>query len=177
MSKELIFASKEEAMQHLANITNKQIKIARDNTSGLQNLMTHHHNEILRLKKGRGLSDFDTKNKEQLISFLDEEMGRFKNMITSKHIKVAGIGYELYAKGADRIAHQTIEIKKLAEKIAKATRENRSLRTRNKYIKDLEKMLNISIGELNQLKSDANNLEGYKTASDNKPVGIRAASS
>ena len=172
MLKELKFASTNEAFQHLANLTGKHIKVAGDNKSGLQDLMTHHYNEILRLKKGQGLSDYDTENKEQLISFLDEEMGRFKKMIASKHVKFAGIGYELYAKGADRIAHQTIEIKKLAEKVAKATRENRSLRTRNKHIRDLEKMLNVSMGELKLLKSDANNLEGYKTASENKPVAL-----
>jgi hypothetical protein len=72
-----------------------------------------------------------------------------------------GVGYELYARGADRIAHQTITIKDLAEKVAKATRANKPLKSRQKLIRELEKWLNVSVGELKQLKSDADNLEGF----------------
>ena len=52
MSEELKFASEEEALQHLADITGKKIKVGAVD-SGIQELLTHHFNEIKRLKKVR----------------------------------------------------------------------------------------------------------------------------
>ena len=91
----------------------------------------------------------------------EKEKLAFEMIKTAKEL-VSGVGYELYAKGADRIAHQTKTIKDLAEKLAKATRDNKSLKVRKKLVKDLEKWLNVSMGELKELKSDVDNLEGYK---------------
>jgi len=90
-----------------------------------------------------------------------------KDKIARELLKVArelsaGIGYELYAKGADRIAKQTEAIKEAAEKVAKLTRENKSLKIRKKAVKDLEGWINTTVGELKQLKEDIDNLEGYK---------------
>ena len=225
MSKELEFSSEAEAMQYLANITGKQIKIAKFSGNSWESFINSVNNEIDKQTKGilsepelyariDGENYFIKGHKNKFAKIRDvvgdfiyvsldvdklpenirksnglkveirvkpnasgiKEAADFivaaSKVLTDKEIKTAGVGYELYAKGADRIAVQTVEIKKLAEKVAKATRENKSLRTRNKYIRDLEKMLNVSMGELKQLKSDANNLEGYKTASDKKPVAL-----
>jgi hypothetical protein len=94
-----------------------------------------------------------------------EEALQHLSDITGSKVKIAGVGYELYSKGADRIAVQTKTVKEAAEKLAKATRENRSLKTRKKHLKALESMLNTSMKELEGLKRDVDNLEGYKTAS------------
>jgi len=79
-----------------------------------------------------------------------------------KYIINEGIGYELYAKGADRVAIQTKQVKDFAEKIAKATRENKSLKIRKKLLKELQKWMKVMQGEIDNLIDDANNLEGYK---------------
>jgi len=225
MSEDFKFVSEEEAMQYLANLTGKKIKIAEMPSNDWDEFVNAVSDEIDKqvdqvLSEPELYARVDgenyfikrSKNKfarilnsvgDYISVFLDvdtfpedfrmlhnlkasikvkpnsegvKEAAKFisdaAKVLTDKNTKLAGIGYELYAKGADRIAHQAIEIKKLAEKVAKATRENKPLRTRNRYIRDLEKMLNVSMGELNQLKSDANNLEGYKTASDKKPVAL-----
>ena len=48
MSKELIFASETEAMQHLANITGKQIKIAGDDKSEVIEIKDGEWGKILK---------------------------------------------------------------------------------------------------------------------------------
>ena len=73
-----------------------------------------------------------------------------------------GIGYELYSKGADRVAIQTKQVKDLAEKLADATRKNKSLNIRKKLLKDLKHWVDSIQGEVKTLISDAGNLEGYK---------------
>lgn len=70
-------------------------------------------------------------------------------MIKTAKELVGGVGYELYARGADRIAHQTKTIKDLAEKLAKATRDNKPLKARKKLVKDLEKWFN---GRIKRIK-------------------------
>lgn len=41
-------------------------------------LLSHHHAEILRLKKGKNLSEYDKEHKNELIAFLDDEVKQFK---------------------------------------------------------------------------------------------------
>jgi len=47
----------------------------------IQKLLTHHYNEILRLKKNNGFSEYDTKHRFELISFLDNEVKEFKTIL------------------------------------------------------------------------------------------------
>lgn len=85
-----------------------------------------------------------------------------RELVSVAKALTGGVGYELYAKGADRVAHQTKVIKSVAEKIAKSARENKSPKSRMKLVKELEKWLEVSQGEVKQLKRDNNILEGYK---------------
>jgi len=57
------------------------LRTAKANDSGLQKLMNHHYKEILRLKKGKDLSEYDKEHKSELIAFLDTEIGRFKKQL------------------------------------------------------------------------------------------------
>jgi len=72
-----------------------------------------------------------------------------------------GVGYELYAKGADRIAIQCKQVIIYAEKLADAARQNKSLAIKKKALKELTKWVGSIEGELKGLTSDVNNLEGY----------------
>jgi hypothetical protein len=71
------------------------------------------------------------------------------------------IGYELYSKGADRVAKQSEQIKFFALKLAKATRENKDLKERVKLLKELKKWQDSIRLEIIQLENDIDNLEGY----------------
>lgn len=73
-----------------------------------------------------------------------------------------GIGYELYSRGADRIAAQSEQLKKFAQDLAKATRENKPLKVRVKILKELKKWQDVIRGEIIMLEDDIDNLEGYK---------------
>jgi len=184
MSKELIFASEEEAVQHLANITNKQIKIARDNKSGLQDFMTHHYNEILRLKKGQGLSDYDTENKERLISFLDEEMGRFKNMIASNQNKIAEMpsgDWDIFVSAvSDEIDKQAKNIVSEQELYAKIDGENYFIKgSKNKFARIMNipgDFVSVSL-DVDKLPEDVRVLNNLKPQIKVKPnaAGIKEA--
>ena len=73
-----------------------------------------------------------------------------------------GIGYELYAKGADRIQSQTVQVNQFAKKLADLVRENAPLSKKKKAIKDLKSWVSTINKELDMLDSDVDNLEGYK---------------
>lgn len=72
-----------------------------------------------------------------------------------------GIGFELYSKGADRIAVQVEQVKKSAIALAKATRENQPLKKRVKLLQELKKWQDVIRMEIIQLEEDIDNLEGY----------------
>lgn len=78
--------------------------------------------------------------------------------------KVAGIGFELYAKGLDRVSVQCNTISDYAKKLAKLVRENAIEGKKKKALKDLQKYVNTLNGEMKGIVSDINNLEGYKTS-------------
>ena len=73
-----------------------------------------------------------------------------------------GVGYELYAKGADRVAIQCKQVVIAATTLASAARANKSLKIKKKALKELQKWLKIIDGEMKGLISDVDNLEGYK---------------
>jgi cell division protein FtsB len=72
-----------------------------------------------------------------------------------------GVGYELYSKGADRVAVQSKQLAFFAEKLAKLTRENKPLRERVKALKELKKWQDSIKREITFLEKDIDNLEGY----------------
>jgi hypothetical protein len=78
--------------------------------------------------------------------------------------KVAGIGYELYAKGLDRVSVQCNTISDYAKNLAKLVRENATERKKKKVLKNLQKYVNGLNGEMEGIVSDINNLEGYKNS-------------
>ena len=98
--------------------------------------------------------------------FIDEKcMGASTSKADNKKKKKKmdeGVGYELYAKGADRIAAQCKQVIIYAEKLAEAARQNKSLPIKKKALKELTKWIGSIQGELKGLTSDVNNLEGYK---------------
>lgn len=77
--------------------------------------------------------------------------------------KVAGVGFELYAKGLDRVSAQCNTISDSAKKFAKLVRENATEKKKKKALKDLQKWVDVLNGEMKGIASDINNLEGYKT--------------
>ena len=79
--------------------------------------------------------------------------------------KVAGIGYELYAKGLDRVSAQCNTISDYAKNLAKLVRENATERKKKKVLKDLQKWVDVLNKEMEGIVSDINNLEGYKSSS------------
>ena len=76
--------------------------------------------------------------------------------------KVSGIGYELYAKGLDRISVQCKTISSNAEALAKLVRENANDRKMKKTLKELQKFVNMLNSEMKGISSDITDLEGYK---------------
>lgn len=76
--------------------------------------------------------------------------------------KKAGIGYELYAKGLDRISSQCNTISDNAKQLAKLVRSNADDRKKKKALKDLQKWVNTLNSEMKGIVSDISNLEGYK---------------
>ncbi len=68
-----------------------------------------------------------------------------------------GVGYELYAKGADRVAAQSKQIAIFAEKLAKLTRANKPLKERKKALKELKKWKNSIETEIKYLEDDIDN--------------------
>lgn len=70
------------------------------------------------------------------------------------------IGYELYARGADRIAAQSIQIIESAQKFAVSIRENKvSKATKLKKFKELVKWVKMVNTELELLNVDFNNID------------------
>jgi len=97
----------------------------------------------------------------------------------SKEIKLAAggsIGYELYAKGLDRIQAQTKQLNIATEKLAKLVRSEDNVSKRKRLLKDVEKWSNFIKDEVDMLKSDVSkDFDGYKTAQlrlDNKVNGL-----
>lgn len=72
------------------------------------------------------------------------------------------VGYELYAKGLDRVSTQCETISDYAKKLAKLVRENADIRKKNKVLKDLKSYVNVLNLEMRGIESDINSLEGYK---------------
>ena len=85
-----------------------------------------------------------------------------KDLAQEYYQKVAGVGYELYAKGLDRVSSQCKTISENAKKLAKLIRENATNRKKKKSLKDLKKWVDILNKEMQGITDDINNLEGYK---------------
>lgn len=99
-----------------------------------------------------------------------------KNNVVKEEVVEEGIGFELYSKGADRIQTQTVQINEFAKKLADLARENAPLTKKKKALKELKKWVDVVNGELKQLDSDVDNLEGYKeevvSEADNKKTKL-----
>lgn len=78
--------------------------------------------------------------------------------------KVAGIGYELYAKGLDRVSVQCDTINDAAKKFAKLVRDNATEGKKKKALKELQKWVSVLNGEMKGIVEDINNLEGYRSS-------------
>lgn len=77
--------------------------------------------------------------------------------------KIAGIGYELYAQGLDRISAQCTQISNAAKKLVELVRENATESKKRKALKELQKWVSVLNGEMRGVVEDVNNLEGYKS--------------
>lgn len=76
--------------------------------------------------------------------------------------KIAGIGYELYAKGADRISDKCLQLINESNKFANSIRnDNRAKSTQKKYLNTMKSYVNDILQEIELLEQDLNNLEGY----------------
>ena len=91
---------------------------------------------------------------------LNELKSLVKQIISENEVN-EGIGFELYSKGADRIAKQTEQVALLAQKFAELTRTNETPLKRKRTLNQLKKWVNGINTELNQLEQDFDNLEGY----------------
>lgn len=81
----------------------------------------------------------------------------------AKELIADTIGYELYAKGADRIQSQCKQLSDASAKLAQQVRSGDDLKKRNKLLKEVEKWFETIKGEINVLKSDVNKkFDGYK---------------
>lgn len=79
-----------------------------------------------------------------------------------KFKKVAGVGYELYAKGADRISAQCLQLTNESNKFADSIRNNnRAKSTQKKYLNTMKGYVNSILQEIELLEQDLHNLEGY----------------
>ena len=76
--------------------------------------------------------------------------------------KIAGIGYELYAQGADRISDKCLQLINESNKFANSIRnDNRAKSTQKKYLNTMKSYVNDILQEIELLERDLNNLEGY----------------
>ena len=73
-----------------------------------------------------------------------------------------GVGFELYAKGVDRLSSQCNAISDAAKALAKAVRSNAPLNQKKKAVKEVKKWVDTLNGEMRGIVSDIGNLEGYK---------------
>lgn len=74
-----------------------------------------------------------------------------------------GIGYELYAKGIDRVSVQSLNVNKCAIKLASIVRKNASNKTKLKALAELQQWIDCINGEMKGIREDITHLEGYKT--------------
>ena len=91
---------------------------------------------------------------------LNELRNLVKQTIEEDLVK-EGVGFELYSKGADRIAKQTEQVSKLANEFADLTRNNATTLKRKRKLNELKKWINSINTELKYLEDDFDNLEGY----------------
>ena len=97
---------------------------------------------------------------KQIIREVIEESKTIKS--NGNFLKEEGVGYELYAKGLDRITKQCETISSAAANLSKAVRENKvTLTTKKKKLKELEKWIDVLNKEMEGVSSDLSNLEGY----------------
>jgi hypothetical protein len=83
--------------------------------------------------------------------FVDETCGDHKKRKRKRKGKMdEGVGYELYAKGADRLATQSKQIAIYAEKLADAARKNKSLNIKKKALKELDKWMKSMQKDINK---------------------------
>ncbi len=88
------------------------------------------------------------------------DAGLKKRKLVKKRVE-GGIGYELYAKGLDRISVQCNTISIAAKDLAKLVRENAKETKKKKALKELTKWVNVLNKEMEGIESDISNLEGY----------------
>ena len=86
-----------------------------------------------------------------------------KDLAEKYYNKVAGVGYELYAKGLDRVVAQCNTISENAKNLAKEVRKNNDgINKKKKVIKFMQNFLDSLNKEMKGIVSDIDNLEGYK---------------
>jgi hypothetical protein len=73
-----------------------------------------------------------------------------------------GVGYELVAKGSDRIVAQSKQVSIQAIKLADAIRGNQDPRKLRKIIEELKRWHSGILNEIRLLSEDIDNLEGFK---------------
>ncbi len=122
---------------------------------------------------GKKLTDDEKKwasKNDQLVWDEIERLGEFeyedqaeKSIRRGKKIKEEGVGYELYAKGVDRVSTQCKTISDIASVLAKWVRDGNVSQTRlNKKVKELKQWVDVLNKEMEGIVSDISNLEGYK---------------
>lgn len=113
------------------------------------------------MKTWKGINHLEENSKIKKI----EQKYQFKTEVNPNKkyegLMKEGIGFELYSKGADRVASQSDQLKKYAIELAKATRGKVDLKKRVKILKELKKWQDSIRFEINQLEDDIDNLEGY----------------